>query len=286
MRPLRLITLCLFALFAVAAGRGEEAIAPPDTVPAVVVPDTVPSVTASHRTEQWDTTRDEGYWRRALRHGKFNPYDTTVTYPRFLDFCLRVYRWGDRTFNSYDSEYVVPTGKNWKVMIKNYNWLDTYAGRLERGQYPLFVHSRMTTDIGAQISFMAVSYAYMVDFDNLISGAPIRHRKYDFSFTCARFSVEVYGSKNEGLTRLRRFGDVKGRVDFEGLTRDCRGLDVFYIFNHRKYSQAAAYCYSKIQRRSAGSFIAGLLVSEQDITLDFSKLPENPTLLSPLVALH
>ena len=78
---------------------------------------------------------------------------------------------------------------------------------------------------------------------------------------------------------IGRFGDYNNKrpakKKFDGLSRVSSGFDMYYFFNHRKYSQAAAYSYSKIQKRSAGSFIAGFLVATQDIDIDFSLLPED-----------
>ena len=53
------------------------------------------------------------------------------------------------------------------------------------------------------------------------------------------------------------------------------GFNMFYFFNHRKYSHAAAYSFSKKQKRSAGSFIAGFLVTTQNVDIDFATLPED-----------
>ena len=74
--------------------------------------------------EPYDTTRNKGYWWRALKHGKVNFKDSTMGYPKFLMFCYRTYVWGDRAFNSYDTAYVKPTGKNWKLFLKSNNWVD------------------------------------------------------------------------------------------------------------------------------------------------------------------
>ena len=65
--------------------------------------------------EPYDTTRDKRYWWRAMKHGKINFKDSTMGYPKFVMFCYNTYMWGDRAFNSYDSAYVKPTGKNWKL---------------------------------------------------------------------------------------------------------------------------------------------------------------------------
>ena len=41
--------------------------------------------------------------------------DSVATWGRFPKFCVDVYRWGDRTFNSYDSTDVVGTGKKFNI---------------------------------------------------------------------------------------------------------------------------------------------------------------------------
>ena len=51
------------------------------------------------------------------------------------------------------------------------------------------------------------------------------------------------------------------------------GLDLYYFFNHKRYSQSAAFAYSKIQRISQGSFYAGFSTYTQDYDIDFSTLP-------------
>ena len=66
--------------------------------------------------EPWDTIRDGTYWWRAMKHGKVDLTGKTIHYPKFLRFAWKVYKWGDKAFNSYDSAYVVGTGKNWKFM--------------------------------------------------------------------------------------------------------------------------------------------------------------------------
>ena len=95
--------------------------------------------------QTWDTTRDNGYWKRALRHLQLDINDTTVKYPSFIDFCVNVYRWGDRTFNGYDSTYVVSTNKKWKLMVKNNNWFSTLNGELNNKEFPFLMHSNFTS---------------------------------------------------------------------------------------------------------------------------------------------
>ena len=221
------------------------------------------------------------FWKDAIKSHRFNINDTTITYPKFLDFCVRVYRWGDRTFNSYDSTYVKPTGKNWKFMIKNNNWINSYIGNLSASRMRIMMNSTLTSSVGAQLAFMAVSYAYMFDISHLISGEKAKHKRMDFSFTCARFSLDFYMMSNSNPTKIHRFGEYKYKnrywftQKFNGLhSDDCYGIYGYYYFNHKKYAQAAAYCFSKLQQRSAGSFILGFAFDHQKFNMDFAELPD------------
>lgn len=228
--------------------------------------------------EPFDTARDQKYWKRALMHGKLDINDTTVDYPNFLDFCLDVYHWADHAFNYYDTTYVVSTGRKWKFMLKNNDWVDTYAGHIMRNSRPVAMNSNISTNVGAQLAFMALSYTYMLDIDNLISGNEVKHTKHEFSFTCARVALDAYYHKNTGNVNIHRFGyyDDGKRVDvrFTGLRREAYGLYCYYFFNNTRYAQAAAYCFSKYQKKSAGSFIAGLHFSHQDVRMDFGTLSD------------
>lgn len=222
--------------------------------------------------EPYDTTRDQGYWWRAMKHGKVNFKDSTMRYPKFVTFCYKVYKWGDKAFNSYDTAYVVPTGKNWKLTLKNQNWIDNYSGGLD-GNHAMFT-SGAASNIGLYLSFMAVSVGYSLDVDRIF-GAKGTSEMMEFSFTCARFTAEAHKITNTGRmsTRVKLDGgDWKKGEKLDALRRESMGVSATYFFNNRKYARAAAYCYSKFQRRSAGSALAGFSIVNYDFKVDTEKL--------------
>ena len=189
----------------------------------------------------------------------------------------KVYKWGDRTFNSYDTAYVVSTGKNWKLMLKSMNWADTYAGEPVPNSH-IFVRSNLTSNIGLQLSFMAVSVGYTMGVSDWIHGGNYS-KKLDFSFTCARFSADAYYMENTGKTvftyRQSSGEKYKGTIrDFGGLKRKAYGMSAYYFLNNRRYAQAAAYCFSKYQKRSAGSFIVGICLQHRDMSFDATEFPQ------------
>ena len=227
--------------------------------------------------EPYDTTRNSGYWWRALKHGHVDFNDSTMGYPKFVMFCYKTYVWGDRTFNSYDSTYVVSTGKNWKLFLKSNNWVDSYIGRPVKDVYQI-INSNLVSNIGVTLSFMAVSVGYSLGVSNLIHGDNVSN-KLDFSFTCARFTADAYYWENKNdinaTYRIKSLDNVRHKVRQSGVSRKAMGLTAYYFFNNKRYAQAAAYCFSKYQKRSAGSWLAGFSLQHYDVKLDVEKLSED-----------
>lgn len=219
---------------------------------------------------------DSLWWWNQLRSGKLDLKNPNVVYPKFLKFCVNVYNWGNQAFNGTDSSYVVPTGKRWKVMLRNDNWLDSYAMRLNK----INVHmlSDVVCNLGLYVSYMAITVGYQLDMTNVIGNKPINHNKFEFNFSCARFSIDAYYNRNTGGTYLRHLGDYRNgrffKYHLEDLTMRNWGIDAFYFVNNMKYSQGAAYNFSRIQKKSAGSIILGFTGSNNRIEFDFANLPD------------
>lgn len=227
--------------------------------------------------EPYDTTRNSGYWWRALKHGHVDFNDSTMGYPKFVMFCYRTYVWGDRAFNSYDSDYVVGTGKNWKLFLKSNNWVDSYIGHPVKDVNQI-IYSNLVSNIGITLSFMAVSVGYSLGVSNLIHGNNVSN-KVDFSFTCARFAADAYYWENKNdinaTYRIKNADNVRHKLRQSGVSRKAMGLTAYYFFNNKRYAQAAAYCFSKYQKRSAGSWLAGFSLQHYDVKIDVEKLSED-----------
>ncbi len=236
--------------------------------------------------EPYDTTRNEGYWWRAMKHGKVDFNDSTMGYPKFLQFCWKTYKWGDRAFNSYDTSYVQSTGKNWKLILKSDNWIDSYIGRPAKDTY-MVMNSNLVSNIGVSLSFMAVSVGYSVAVSNLIHGGKFSD-KVEFSFTCARFAADAYYWENRNEVNVTytdtNIDDNRHEFRMSGITRKALGLTAYYFFNNRRYAQAAAYCYSKYQKRSAGSWLAGISLQHFDVRFDVDQLNDEARVYIPTQA--
>lgn len=63
-------------------------------------------------------------------------------------------------------------------------------------------------------------------------------------------------------------------MEFDGLKIGVIGLNLYYIFNHGRFSYPAAFAQSTCQKISCGSWLAGLGYMQNSLTLDGDKLYE------------
>ena len=203
--------------------------------------------------------------------------DSIAEWGKFPKFCVGVYRWGDKFFNSYDSAYVVGTGYKFNVKIKSETWSDIYNFNLPNDMDMMMVSDPSTT-IGAYITYLAVSAGYDINVSKLVTGAGRSRSRFNFGFNCSLLAVEWNYVSNDVGTTIKRIGEngkhASTDIAFNGINNSQWSLDSYYFFNHKRYSQAAAFNFSKVQERSHGSFYAGLSISTQKYDFDFSGLPD------------
>lgn len=221
-----------------------------------------------------DIKRD---WITLIRGGKYNVNDSTISYPKFIKFCVDTYLWADRLFNSYDPAWVSGTGKRGKVRLLSDNWSDVYDFRF--ADNPLLLTSSLYCNLGVQANYSILSISYSFDMNSFFSGRKSQHRKFGFNVNTARLFAEAYYWENEGQTTIHKVGNEYGKnfndVSFSGLSFRATGVMAFYIFNNLKFSFGAAYNLSKYQLKSAGSWLAGLSGTFYKSHFDFTKLPHD-----------
>lgn len=216
-------------------------------------------------------------WIKQLIAYDFHINEPAIRYPKFPRFCVNVYNWADRTFNSYDTAYVEGTGKNWKARLTSYNWVGNNLLLFSKSTR-VHINSNIFSDIGPNISFMALNIGYMWNLNKLRGENDDARRTFNFGFNCALFSFNLNYSYVKGGTTIERFVDYNNgkriNLPYNDIKQEVFQVDACYYFNNRRYSQAASYTYSKYQLRSAGSWMLGVAITKQNNVLDFSNLPE------------
>ena len=255
------------------------------TVSAAEPTDSIPNSVSTQSTEEdpkvedatkVEDTRSHNWWQ-LLKKGKLNLSDTTVVYPKFLKFCVDVYNWGDRFFNTYDTTYVEGTGKRWKARLLNENWTDSYSLHFKKQHTHMRMLSDINVNLGPYIQYMAVSVGYSVDIKTVFGGKRTDHSRFETNFTCALFNFDLYNYHNSG-TYIRQFTGINNnkliKSDFPGVKMNNFGVSLYYFLNNKRYSQGAAYNFSRYQRKSAGSWMFGFSYTNLDISMDFTTLSD------------
>ena len=104
--------------------------------------------------------------------------------------------------------------------------------------------------------------------------------EFDLSLYSSKLGVDIFYRRtgnNYKIHKIRGFYDEipsNYSENFNGLKVDIKGLNLYYIFNNRKFSYPAAFSQSTNQRRNAGTFIAGFSISKHNLDFDYEELPE------------
>lgn len=204
--------------------------------------------------------------------------DSVAKWGKFPKFCVDTYRWGDGFFNGYDTTYVVGTGYKFNAKVKCDNYLTHYQFFLP-DNVRMTMMSDPSTSIGPWLTYLAVSAGYNKNVSRFFGNSDVKAREqWSFGLNCSLFSFNMEFLKNTGAVTIKSFGPphqaVHPDIDFSGLKSTSFSFDAYYFFNHRKYSQAAAFSFSRIQVRSQGSWYGGVSFVNQDFDFDFNDLPD------------
>ena len=82
--------------------------------------------------------------------------------------------------------------------------------------------------------------------------------EFNLNYYSSRFSLDFSYQRSESLAGDIRRGDIVGRLETGDLKMNMVNFAGYYSFNHRRFSYPAAFNQSYIQRRSAGSWLAGI----------------------------
>ena len=204
--------------------------------------------------------------------------DSIAAMGKFPRFVVNTYRWGDKFFNGYDTAYVVGTGYKFSAKLTTDSWTDGYRFNLPENK-KLFMLTDPSTSIGAYLSYLAVSVGYDINISKLTGGPDRERQRWRFGFNCMLFAAEAYMSSNTTGTTIKEIGDrsrpIKPDLAFHGIDNQTWGLDLYYFFNHKRYSEAASFNFSRVQRRSQGAFYTGISIYAQNLNFDFSGLPKH-----------
>jgi hypothetical protein len=159
---------------------------------------------------------------------------------------------------SYDTNYVVrPEGRlTLKVRLSqsgdDFHVKGDKDGVISKAD--LNTNFKTTVSIGA--SYRGLSAALAINPAKM-KGA---YKDYEFNiaYYSSRLSLDASYHRSTTLSGDLERGDYSGHLGADGVKLKMANLAAYYVFNHRRFSYPAAFTQSYIQRRSAGSWLAGI----------------------------
>lgn len=194
------------------------------------------------------------------------------------DGAVKGYNWFERIFNDYDTTYVKPVGGKFKVKLYTNDWFENYRLNFREGGHMNFI-SDLMANVGVELSYWIFSLGYDMNLNKYYDGYERHQKKFNFGIHTGLINFNVFIEKNDLSAVLNSFYtpsyNYPSTFRFNGVKTDRWGIEAYYFLNNHKYSQPAAFDYTRLQARSAGSFFFGIAYRDQQYEFDFSSFP-NP----------
>lgn len=186
--------------------------------------------------------------------------------------------------NEVDTTYITPQLYDYAFMLQNTNTFESFTIRStgDKKQSLRFAPNP-TFRLGGYFGWRWLFLGYTFDINRLFGSQRGNTHKteVDLSLYTSRIGIDFYyrqtGNDFHCVNLNSLFTAAHPRPagisnDFSGLDLQTRGFNVYYIFNHRRFSYPAAFSQSTVQRRSAGTIKLGFSFTHHRIAFDYNKL--------------
>jgi len=192
-----------------------------------------------------------------------------------------------RGFSYIDENYVEPQHYNWSVMALGRYTYDLYrlSTNSEEKQSISLSPRNGSIKFGPYFGWRWVFLGYTVDLSNISFDLnSSRWQGIDASIYSAQIGADLYyhhTRNNYKITDVNLGNTMESHiledVPFEGFNVETTGFNLYYIFNHQRFSYPAAFAQSTCQKISCGSWMAGIGYMNNSLEFDheaFKKLLE------------
>ena len=185
-----------------------------------------------------------------------------------------------KKFSRVDTNYIEPQRYNFTLMLQNTNTIESYTLSGKDGHGVKF-SPEPNVRIGPYFGWRWLFLGYTLDVKHLHFGSSGHSSKkeFDISFYSNQIGLDLFYRRTGTDYKVRRMWFSNGEnvkamenVSFSGLKVGITGFNLYYIFNHHRFSYPAAYSQSTVQRRSAGSPLIGIGYTRHSLRLDRDKL--------------
>lgn len=176
----------------------------------------------------------------------------------------------------YDTNYVIrPEGRLTLKVRMNQTGNSFHAKGTIDG-----IHEKADLKTGHKTTFSLAAIYRGIGVGVAINPAKWKgvYKDYEFNlnYYSSRLSLDFSYQRSESLAGDVNRGDHQSRLDKGDLTLKVANVAAYYTFNHRRFSFPAAFTQSYIQRRSAGSWLAGISYQGGSIKTNDALKERNP----------
>lgn len=183
-----------------------------------------------------------------------------------------------KNFSEVDTNYIEPQRYNFTLMLQNTNTYELYRITSEKNNSFTFA-PQPSIKLGPYFGWRWAFLGYTFDLRHL----RLHNKKteFDISIYSSQLGIDLFYRKTGtdykiSHVRLAEATDVDTRPlkghDFDGINVGIKGFNLYYIFNHRRFSYPAAFSQSTVQRRSCGSALCGIGYTKHSLTIDWQRL--------------
>ena len=183
-------------------------------------------------------------------------------------------------FSEVDTNYVEPQHYNWAFMLQSVNTFNYYRLSTpgDDGQSISFAPT-LGVRLGPYFGWRWIFLGYTIDLRNINLFSGSRKFEIDGSIYSSRICADVYYRRSVDDYKIRSvdFGDKTDTTPLEGMSFDglnvsITGLNLYYIFNNKRFSYPAAFAQSTCQKISCGSWMAGVGYTNHSIDFDHERI--------------
>ena len=180
-----------------------------------------------------------------------------------------------KKFSEIDTNYIEPQHYNYTVKLQgtysyeSYSLSDTDGDEITLSPDP-------TVKVGPYFGWRWIFLGYTLDFSHVNDGK--KRQDFNVSLYSSQIGVDLFYRKTGIEYKIKSLSlggysneSIKN-VPFDGFHSSIKGFNLYYIFNHRKFSYPAAFSQSTCQKRSCGSLLAGIGYTKHTLEMNAEKL--------------
>ncbi len=186
-----------------------------------------------------------------------------------------------KAFNAMDTAYIEPQHYNYTVMLQHTLTYEMYTLRSKNGQEIVFAPN-VGVKLGPYFGWRWLFLGYTIDLHAIYHKENQTARKeFDLSLYSSTIGIDLFWRETGNNYRVKSviLNDEDSwhtlhSLPFSGLNVSIKGFNLYYIFNHKRFSYPAAFSQSTCQRRSCGSALLGIGYTHQSLKLDHENLED------------